>query len=459
MRDDEDAPMNRRTFLVTGAMAAAGSAAGLRAAPPRPRPSRAQLAWQRDELALFLHFGVNTFTDREWGDGKEDPAIFDPSQLDASQWARAARAAGARSRNPDGQASRRLLPLADEDDDALRRDEPVARRARRRRSRVRRRVSRRGFASGALPLAVGSQQSGLRRLAPVQRSVLRSAHRAADALRTDRRSVVRRRERRRPERKEAGLRLAARVGARAEAAAGRGHVLRRGPGRPLVRQRKGSRGRSELVDGRPPRRDVSGRQRSRCHGGAAARRSRGIRVAPGRSRRVDPARMVPPSGRGHSRTHGGRARRSVFSVRRPERQAAAQRAADARGLLHDTDVTQLTKFRDGLEEIFRVDAAAGRRVAWRLTGEKTATAEIELARSEQIAVVRIEENIARGQAIAKHVVTASDGGEWRELARGTTVGYTRLHRFEPTTARRVRVTIEEAAAPPEPVVIKVYPTL
>ena len=130
-----------------------------------------------------------------------------------------------------------------------------------------------------------------------------------------------------------------------------------------------------------------------------------------------------------------------------------------RGLLHDTDVTQLTRFRERLEEICRVDAAAGRRVAWRLTGEKMASAEIELARSEQIAVVRIEENIARGQAIAKHVVTASDGGEWRELARGTTVGYARLHRFEPITARRVRVTIEDAAAPPEPVVIKVYPTL
>ena len=41
-----------------------------------PGPSAAQLQWQRDELALFLHFGVNTFTDREWGDGREDPAIF-----------------------------------------------------------------------------------------------------------------------------------------------------------------------------------------------------------------------------------------------------------------------------------------------------------------------------------------------------------------------------------------------
>src|SRR6185436_17343656 len=62
----------------------------------RPVPTRSQLAWQQDELALFLHFGVNTFTDREWGDGKEDPAIFAPTALDARQWARAAKAGGFR---------------------------------------------------------------------------------------------------------------------------------------------------------------------------------------------------------------------------------------------------------------------------------------------------------------------------------------------------------------------------
>jgi len=60
-------------------------------------PSPAQLQWQRDELAMFLHFGVNTFTDREWGDGTEDTRIFAPANLDARQWARAARAAGFRA--------------------------------------------------------------------------------------------------------------------------------------------------------------------------------------------------------------------------------------------------------------------------------------------------------------------------------------------------------------------------
>ena len=43
---------------------------------------------------MFLHFGVNSFTDREWGEGREDPSIFVPSALDAMQWARTARDAG-----------------------------------------------------------------------------------------------------------------------------------------------------------------------------------------------------------------------------------------------------------------------------------------------------------------------------------------------------------------------------
>ena len=63
----------------------------------RPVPTPAQLRWHREELALFVHFGINTFTDREWGDGGESPALFDPPALDARQWTRAARAAGARA--------------------------------------------------------------------------------------------------------------------------------------------------------------------------------------------------------------------------------------------------------------------------------------------------------------------------------------------------------------------------
>src|SRR6476619_2268313 len=93
--------VNRRSFLQQTAASFAVASLPIRLRkgelPGRPIPSAAQLAWQRDELALFLHFGVNTFTDREWGEGWERPALFLPTSLDARQWSRTAKAAGARA--------------------------------------------------------------------------------------------------------------------------------------------------------------------------------------------------------------------------------------------------------------------------------------------------------------------------------------------------------------------------
>jgi alpha-L-fucosidase len=61
-------------------------------APPLPTPEQA--AWQRMELTMFCHFGMNTFTGREWGDGKENPKLFNPTDLDCRQWVRTAKASG-----------------------------------------------------------------------------------------------------------------------------------------------------------------------------------------------------------------------------------------------------------------------------------------------------------------------------------------------------------------------------
>ncbi|MFB2600017.1 alpha-L-fucosidase [Herbiconiux sp. P17] len=58
------------------------------------RPSERQLAWQAMEFYAFIHFGMNSMTDREWGLGHEDPALFDPSALDVDQWMRALASAG-----------------------------------------------------------------------------------------------------------------------------------------------------------------------------------------------------------------------------------------------------------------------------------------------------------------------------------------------------------------------------
>lgn len=65
--------------------------------PPKPFlpiPTARQLAYQERELALFVHFGVNTYTNMEWGDGTEDPAIFNPKKFDARQWVRVAKETG-----------------------------------------------------------------------------------------------------------------------------------------------------------------------------------------------------------------------------------------------------------------------------------------------------------------------------------------------------------------------------
>jgi alpha-L-fucosidase len=87
--------LSRRALLRAAPFAVAGASAFAQSfADTKPKPQ--QLAWQALEIGVLIHFGPNTFQDREWGDGSADPSIFDPKQLDAEQWVLAAKAGGAR---------------------------------------------------------------------------------------------------------------------------------------------------------------------------------------------------------------------------------------------------------------------------------------------------------------------------------------------------------------------------
>ena len=57
-------------------------------------PSKRQLDWYELESYAFIHFGVNTFTNREWGEGTEPESVFNPENLDCDQWVEAIKAAG-----------------------------------------------------------------------------------------------------------------------------------------------------------------------------------------------------------------------------------------------------------------------------------------------------------------------------------------------------------------------------
>ncbi len=52
-------------------------------------PSQRQINWQKLEFTAFFHYGINTFTNKEWGDGSEDISIFNPISMDTDQWCRA----------------------------------------------------------------------------------------------------------------------------------------------------------------------------------------------------------------------------------------------------------------------------------------------------------------------------------------------------------------------------------
>jgi alpha-L-fucosidase len=127
------------------------------------------------------------------------------------------------------------------------------------------------------------------------------------------------------------------------------------------------------------------------------------------------------------------------------------------GMLHATDVARLNGMHDALTKMFATDLAARSRPSWRVTGARTAESTVDLGRPMPVGIVRLSENIERGQVVAAYRVEgAGDDGTWRPVSRGTTIGYAKLDRFSPTTVRQLRVTIEDAVAEPEPIVVKVF---
>ncbi|KAK7838067.1 alpha-l-fucosidase 1 [Quercus suber] len=90
-------PISQIIFLILLSLLSCVNSLRVKPPPPLPilpLPSARQLQWQLGNMALFLHFGPNTFTDSEWGTGDADPSVFNPTNFDPTQWVRVAKDSG-----------------------------------------------------------------------------------------------------------------------------------------------------------------------------------------------------------------------------------------------------------------------------------------------------------------------------------------------------------------------------
>ncbi len=455
--------MNRRSFLQISATSLATplAACALRRGGQstfitRPRPSPAQLDWQRDELALFLHFGVNTYTDREWGDGHESPSIFDPSRLDARQWARAARSAGARAliltaKHHDGFC---LWPTRTT-------EHSVAKSPWRsgQGDVVREFVN----ACHAEDIKAGLYLSPWDRNNPSYGDSARYNDLYCDQLSellTQYGTIS-----------EVWF-----DGANGEGPNGRRQIYDWPRVFSLVRRLQPSAlmfsdagpdvrwcGNENGVAGDPnwstmdptivtyPGADGPGVSDALLHGdpdGTVWRPAEvDVSIRPGwfnheaedsRVRSVDSLVNLYFSSVG---------RNGKLLLNVPPTKS---------GWLHTVDVARLTGFRERLNAMFAHDLAATARRAWRVTGPRSAELEIDLGTPTPVSIVRLKEEIARGQSVTKYAVYGTTDDAWRVLSRGTTIGYTKLDRFTPSPVRRIKVAIDDAIAAPEPITVGLY---
>ena len=118
---------------------------------------------------------------------------------------------------------------------------------------------------------------------------------------------------------------------------------------------------------------------------------------------------------------------------------------DTRGRIHEIDSTRLMEFRAWREKVLGVNLAAGAGIRKRARGSIW---EMTLPQARTVNYVQLQEEIALGQRISGFRVEAEDAGGWRTIAEGTTIGYKRILPVATVTAQKVRVTITASLARP-----------
>jgi alpha-L-fucosidase len=439
---------------LTSLIARAGGLQGV-----RPTPTPSQLAWQRDELALFLHFGVNTFTDREWGDGKEDPAIFAPGALDARQWARAAKAGGFRmmiltAKHHDGfclwpsattKHTVAASPFRGGNGDVVRELVDACRAER---------------------LKVGLYCSPWDRNSPVYGDSPRYNDFFCDQL----------------------TELLTRYGridevwfdgANGEGPNGRKQtydwprfwsLVRRlqpnavmfsdaGPDIRWIGNERGVAGDTNWSAMNPDAVPYPGADGPGIIAALQNGDPNGTVWRPGETDvSIRPGWFYHPAEDAKVRTVDQLVDLYFTSVGRNSKLLLNVPPTRA-GLLHATDVARLAGMARAIGSLTSADAARGRAPIWRTAADRSTVGELDLGRAASVSIADLREPIEHGQVVSSFRLegaTDESPRAWRTLAAGTTIGYRRLARFAPTRVRRVRVTLETVAPLAAPVDLRLF---
>ena len=114
---------------------------------------------------------------------------------------------------------------------------------------------------------------------------------------------------------------------------------------------------------------------------------------------------------------------------------------DTRGRLHELDVERLQKLGSYISNTFEDDKIIESEIEWK--PRSGSSREFEILQGDSINTVLLQEDIQKGQRVEEFTVEGLINDEWVKLAEGTTIGYKRLLRFRDTYATKIRVTIEE----------------
>ena len=422
----------------------------------RPHPSKSQLQWQRDELAMFLHFGVNTFADREWGDGTESPSIFAPTQLDARQWARSARAAGFRSviltaKHHDGFC---LWPTATTKHSVV--SSPF----------------RGGTGDVVREMVNACRAEGLRPglyLSPWDRN---NSHYGNSPRYNDLYC-------------DQLTELLTRYGKIAEVwfdgANGEGPNGKRqqydwprvwglvrklqpdavmfsdaGPDVRWCGNENGSGGETNWSTVNPtvvtyP--GVSGPgvteslQRGDPNGTAWIPAEADTSIRPGWFYHAAEDTKVRSVDNLYDLYFKSVGRNAKLLLNVPPTRA---------GLLHEVDVANLSGFRARLDQLRDAAITRGLKGAWHSTGARTAEATVTFNKPQMISAFRLAEMIEQGQSVSRWSLSAANGADSRVISRGTTIGYARMEKFAPVLADRITLAVEDAVDAPYRVAVTAY---